>query len=81
MAQKPTIANVIEPGAYSSANPVEPIIKIPTGEQIILRSKGWDIVLSDNGVEIINRKTQEAAISCTDKGIVIGYKTKEYIKF
>lgn len=34
----------------------EPIIKVPSGEEITIRSTGWEFIISDSNVKINNKR-------------------------
>ena len=60
----------------------EPIIKVPSGEEITIRSTGWEFI-SDSNVKINNKKTGKTVFkkACIDDtGILIGDQYGEHIK-
>ena len=56
-----------------------PIIQLPKGEPITLRSQGWDILMTDTTISFINRNTQKAVMKFTSTEIIIGNPDKEAI--
>lgn len=58
----------------------EPIIKVPSGEDIIIRSSTWDFVVNDNCVKIINKKTSKIVFSIDSSEIIIGDRSGEHIR-
>ena len=57
----------------------EPIIKVPSGEEITIRSTGWEFI-SDSNVKINNKKTGKTVFKIDDTGILIGDQYGEHIK-
>lgn len=71
MAQRPVIGNVIDSGQYGSIQE-EPIIKVPNGEKIIIRTKGFEMIMSDDEFSIVNRKTKQTVFLANQKEVVVG---------
>lgn len=58
----------------------EPIVKVPSGEDITIRSNGWDFVINDGCVKIINKKTSKTVFKIDSTEILIGDPSGEHIK-
>jgi hypothetical protein len=86
MAQRPVIANVIDNGQYGNIVE-EPILKIPNGERIVIRTKGFELIMSDDEFSIVNRKTKQPVFLANQREVVIGVissngtTTGEHVKF
>lgn len=57
-----------------------PIIKVPSGEEITIRSAGWEFIISDSNVQINNKKTGKTVFKIDDTGVLIGDQYGEHIK-
>lgn len=56
----------------------EPIVKVPSGEDITIRSNGWDFVINDGCVKINNKKTGKTVFKINDTGVLIGPTRRTY---
>ncbi|RUP38880.1 MAG: hypothetical protein EKK63_10930 [Acinetobacter sp.] len=71
---RPVIGNIHGTGGS------EPIIKVPSGEEITIRSTGWEFIISDSNVKINNKKTGKTVFKIDDTGVLIGDPYGEHIK-
>lgn len=75
---RPIIANVRD--AAGTTIPTDPVIRVPNGEDITIRSSGWDFVIKDNAIHIVNRRNNKTVFLVNNNEIVIGDANAEHIK-
>lgn len=72
---KPAVSNLA-----STTTSDAPIIKVPSNQDIIVRSAGWDFVVNDDAILIKDRKNSRTVFKINSGEIIIGNENAEHIK-